>query len=222
MHRSYLRTDREKANCLEACVLGSIWTAERAAPKEPAKQTCRRYKKAIETKIHRYYQCEDNRSIEDDSVKFSRKYEEEAIKNPEDPMWCRGITTGDKLNPPPCWIRLDQCIALMTPGFIKLVEKRGYVDTDGAGGKLSKAHKYRHVGAGAGVMIICPNGDIVIEAIWSMVPGKQTVPRSEGWGVYIYLRAWNTRPEGSEDIIITIIVDAIYIVNWVLTAKKSI
>ena len=101
------------------------------------------------------------------------EYEEEAIKNPEDPMWCRGIATGDKLNPPPCWIRLDQCIALMTPGFIKLVEKLGYVGTDGAGGKLSKAPKYRHVGAGAGVMIIGPDGVLIIEAIWSMVPGKQ-------------------------------------------------
>ena len=65
----------------------------------------------------------------------------------------------------------------MTAGLIALVEELGYIGTGGAGGKLSKSPKHRHVGAGAGVCLINEDGKLTIEAIWGNVPGKQTVPR---------------------------------------------
>ena len=69
-------------------------------------------------------------------------------------MWTRGITTGDRYQPNPKWVRPQNLKTRITAGLITLVEQLGYIGTDGAGGKLSKSPKHRHVGAGPGVCVI--------------------------------------------------------------------
>ena len=176
------KKDPDRANCVEAAAVGNVWTALRANPKEPHKQKCRRCRAAIETLTHRYWTCPDNKNAEGDAVKITSSLSKEAEENPGDPMWTRGITRGELFQGRPDWIRPDNCRIHITKRLLELVEKLGYVGTDGAGGKLAKSPKYRHVGAGAGVCTMNESGEMDIEAIWSNVPGKQTVPRAECWG----------------------------------------
>lgn len=192
--RELSKTDPERADCVEAAAIGNVWTALRANPKEEHKQKCRRCKMDIETLTHRYWTCPDNCNAKGDALRIANGLTGEAVNNPDDPMWTRGITKGESSQGKPDWIRPQNCVNHITKGLIALVEQLGYIGTDGAGEKLNETPKFRHVGAGAGLCILNDNGEIETEAIWANVPGKQTVPRAECWGVCIWLLAWNSRP----------------------------
>ena len=72
------------------------------------------------------------------------------------------------------------------------MKETGFVGLDGAGGKNNKAPKLRAVGAGSGVIKLdYLTGDVLEKVeMTSIVPGNQTVSRSEAYFVLDVLRIW--------------------------------
>ena len=117
--------------------------------------------------------------------------------------------TADLLPTKPPAVLRAECNATIIGEFAKILKASGRCGVDGSGDKhFSSNPRLRTVGAGAGTQLL---GDAEVTPwvkeesyLFSRVPGKNTVPRTEAWAMYLVLQVW----DGTYDL--EIITDASY------------
>jgi hypothetical protein len=195
------------AGAIACTAAGGQWTQSRlarTAKPMASTSTCPRCQAAEETEKHRYYQCAANDDIDDRRVSGTRSLVARALGEFESwpCFWGRGLVPSEWIAP--THEPLEATIAWSSDGQRPLHATLG---TDGSGGTCSSDARLRRVGAAATeVSEVEPGRFRVLEVAASTVPGRQTVPRAETFGVMLAARMANGRAAVNHS-------DASYVVN---------
>ncbi len=148
----------------------------------------------VATRLHDLWLCEDNAKCGEDEVVETQGLRREACLGwrSDKCLWARGIMLAGLAAKKPDVARADAA-TWATGDFGGIVDRGGFIFTDGAGPQGRSCRPGSHVHAGAVAVRPGPRGgEAAIEevaAVMGQVPGKQTVPRAEIWALVLAVGA---------------------------------
>ncbi len=191
--RFFVKAGRwREAAAVDHLVCGTLWDPQpRSDGSYCAEAYCNRCgKRRIATRKHTLWLCDANERIPDPIITESAHLVKMALENwdKERCLWARGILPNELGQPMPP-IAWEDLRTWAVGDFGKVADDDGDVYTDGAGprGRISRPGSRVFAGAVAvrherrhGVTYI---GDYGV--VCGQVPGRQTVPRAEVWGLVL-------------------------------------
>ncbi len=196
--RFFLKAGRwREAAAIDHLVCGTLWDPQpRADGTFCSEAFCNRCgKRKVATRLHTLWLCEANAEIPDPIVAETAHFVKQAIVgwDRERCLWARGILPYEQGRPLPPVAWEDLKTWAIGGDFSAIVGGGGEVFTDGAGprgrifrpgsrvfaGAVAVQHERRH-----GVTCVSDYG-----IVCGQVPGRQTVPRAEVWGLVLAV-AW--------------------------------
>lgn len=206
--------DYKAAKALELIVNNKAWSKQRlldAGIITTDQATCERCGEAIDTDLHKYYQCKANDFIECEAVTNTSQLGKDAKRQPHLVcMWYRAIMPGNISSKPIGWAPIDT-EEHYDRNFRRRLNNAGKAGTDGTGGIDNDPRTRR---AFAGAAAISPDGEEVAY-FHCKVPGRQTVPRAELTALDRTLKCiWRNRTWH-------IYVDAQYVINGLAAEDRS-
>lgn len=207
------RPDVAKAS--EGIVTNRSWPGQRLKDEEVSLDDehfkCGRCGVAMETPLHRRWQCEANKSIDHWSIKATKHLHARAVEEVQHAcLWIRGIVPRNLMADPIDWIVENGCQPIEVGDFSKILEETKEAGSDGSGGS-EKVRKAKVMSSAFAVV----NEDTGEAAcIYANVPGRQTVPRAEDWGLLQAM--WRMQRHTTY----TLVVDASCLLNAMRTQSK--
>lgn len=195
---------------MECIITRSVWPGSRLA-KFGEDGVCTRCRtREVETPLHRYWTCPANRDTQHPAVTDTQSWVDKAVSGPPC-LWQGGLLPGSRLS------RRGKLPALADAQPLFNTSERDLIDVvtaagarcgiDGAGGEFGRDPDNRAVGTGLAALYTAPNGTTTQAAAAARVPGQQTVPRAESWGVRTALYIIPVT------VPLTLVVDAMYVVH---------
>ena len=208
-HAAFIRSEQfEEAKALECLVCNKSWNGARLFHSDiidyPQAMCTRCDSGALETPFHRYCSCKANDLIESDHVRKTQDLCRKAANQPEWAcLWFRGILPGIAIGEPVGWQQASDCIEYEKGEFNEILHRTGEAGTDGGGGSDREPTTMI---ACSGTAVVDPDTSEIAFS-YSKVPGRQSVPRAELWGLLHVLRRMQTGRS------YTVYIDAAYVIR---------
>ena len=137
----------------------------------------------FDTPLHRFFQCEDNDNLTHKFVTDTNRLTHDASKE-SDVDQCklfRGILPANLISPSIDWQEIDECKMQEILYFTTVLAESGFGGTDGSG--RPEIDRW-HTRIAAAAITFKDSTYTQVAALFSRVPGRQTVPRAKLWAMY--------------------------------------
>ena len=174
-----------EASALDAVVCGACWHHGR----QGLERTCLWCGQA-DTPQHRYWECKRLAKHESSAVEKTNKYKATLVAKFSwaDCLWSRAVLpmTLGRWRPDTLWE--DETTQKQTYNYTRMAKENHDIATDGSGGPAFVPSSLTKVGAGIAIIDLrrAESGKCIIKEValqTSSVPGGQTVPRAELYGL---------------------------------------